>query len=166
MARADQDARGEALRSPTDTARVKLLEVDLEHTSRIRALIGRHGWPTRKLVGEDGARAAWLLVQHADSDHAFQERCVMWMAEAVQAGEASPADLAYLIDRVLTASRRPQIYGTQFSKVDGKLTPRPIQDPAGVDRRRRAVGLSALREYWTALDRDHASSREGAPWPR
>jgi len=34
------------------------------------------GWPGKSRVGEDGARAAWLPTQLADSDPAFQRRCL------------------------------------------------------------------------------------------
>ena len=34
------------------------------------------GWPGKSRVGEDGARAAWLPAQLADSDPAFQRRCL------------------------------------------------------------------------------------------
>lgn len=33
------------------------------------------GRPGMSLVGEQGAREAWLLAQHADRDPTFQEKC-------------------------------------------------------------------------------------------
>jgi hypothetical protein len=35
--------------------------VDRDNTARLRAIVGRHGWPGHRLVGEAGAHAAWLL---------------------------------------------------------------------------------------------------------
>jgi hypothetical protein len=52
-------------------------------------------------------------------------------AEPVAAGEASPAHLAYLEDRVRVNAEQPQLYGTQFSVIDGQFGPRPIQDRDG-----------------------------------
>jgi hypothetical protein len=39
--------------------------VDRDNTARLREIIGRHGWPGHRLVGQAGAHAAWLLAQHA-----------------------------------------------------------------------------------------------------
>ena len=56
-------------------------------------------------------------------------------------------DLAYLMDRVLVNESKPQVYGTQFHVTDGKQQPRPIRDPESVDKRRKAMGMSTLKEY-------------------
>lgn len=84
--------------------------VDRDNTARLREIVGRHGWPGHRLVGEAGAHAAWLLVQHAPPD--MQEECLPLLQDAVARGDASPADLAYLMDRVLMHRGEPQIYGT------------------------------------------------------
>lgn len=61
---------------------VKTTWQDGFHQARLKAIIDRHGWPGKSLVGEDGAQSAWLLVQHADVDLAFQERCLTLMRAA------------------------------------------------------------------------------------
>ncbi len=38
---------------------------------RMREIVARVGWPGRRMVGDDGASAAWLLVQHSDTDPGF-----------------------------------------------------------------------------------------------
>lgn len=113
------------------------------HQARLKAIIDRHGWPGKSLVGEDGARSAWLLVQHADVDLAFQERCLSLMREAPD-GEVSPQNMAYLTDRVLVNEGCQQCYGTQLGE---DFSPRPIYDRSTVDLRREAVGLPPLAEY-------------------
>jgi hypothetical protein len=120
--------------------------VDTENTGRLGEIVERHGWPTRTLVGEDGANAAWLLVQHADLSPKFQRKCLDLMAR-VPRDEVSPRDLAYLTDRVLLAEGKKQVYGTQFTMANGKCTPRPLEDEANVDKRRKEVGLPPLAEY-------------------
>ena len=70
------------------------------------------------------ARKAWLLVQHADADVKFQRRCLDLMARLPK-GEVSISNLAYLTDRVLLAEGKKQLYGTQFTSVDGKWQPGP-----------------------------------------
>ncbi len=34
------------------------------HTARLQEIVAEHGWPGRSLAGEDGADAAWLVLQH------------------------------------------------------------------------------------------------------
>ena len=119
--------------------------VDAKHMSRMRAIVAKHGWPGRSLVGDDGAHAAWLLVQHADS--AFMAQCLPLMERAVAAGQAFGKDYVYLLDRVRMQQGKPQIYGTQFTfEADGQLVLHPIEDAEHVDERRRAMGLPPMAE--------------------
>jgi hypothetical protein len=132
----------------TDKAIMEELNaVDHANTARMKDIVAAHGFPGRRLVGEDGARAAWLLVQHADREVAFQRECLDQMESLADRGEVSQADLAYLTDRVLVNEGKPQRYGTQFHTVDGKLQPRPLEDPERVDELRKTVGLSTMKEY-------------------
>lgn len=117
--------------------------VDADNTTFMKSVITEHGWPGHELVAEDGARAAWLLVQHADQDPQFQAACLELLRAAVAAGQARPAELAYLTDRVRVAQGRPQPYGTQY----GPSGPHPIEDPEHLDERRAQVGLGPHAEY-------------------
>ncbi|MHC4946826.1 MAG: DUF6624 domain-containing protein [Planctomycetota bacterium] len=130
---------------PADAER--WMAIDAANTARMKEIVDARGWPGFSLVGEDGALAAFLLVQHADADPAFQERCLPLLAEAVEAGEASPRDVAYLTDRIRMHAGEPQVYGTQVHWVDGAPEPLPIEDPDRVDERRAEVGLGPLSEY-------------------
>lgn len=119
---------------------------DKENTEWLGKIVDKHGWPTRTLVGKDGANAAWLLVQHADLSPQFQRKCLDLMAKAGD-DEVSKKDRAYLTDRVLLAEGKKQLYGTQFVFEGGKCKPRPLEDEANVDTRRAEVGLGPLAEY-------------------
>ena len=120
--------------------------IDTENTERLGEIVERHGWPTNTLVGKDGAQAAWLLVQHADLAPKFQRKCLDLMAK-VPRDEIRQEDIAYLTDRVLLAEGRKQVYGTQFTMENGKCKPRPLEDEASVDKRRKEVGLPPLAVY-------------------
>ena len=121
--------------------------VDIANTARMQELVAEHGWPTVAVVGSDGARAAWLLVQHADHDLEWQRQCLEWMTSHAEEGQADPIDLAYLTDRVRVNEGREQWYGTQFFWVDGKREPHPIEAPEQVDDRRESLGMRTLRAY-------------------
>jgi hypothetical protein len=98
--------KGQAARKARDLDAVRA--VDAENVPWLKQVILEYGWPGSSLVGTDGARAAWLLAQHADRDLAFQRQCLDLMATAARQGEASRADLAYLTDGVLLAEGEPQ----------------------------------------------------------
>jgi hypothetical protein len=122
--------------------------------ARLAEIFDEHGWPGWRLVGEDGSTAAWVIVQHADLDVEFQRRGLALLEDAVAAGDASPGDLAYLVDRVRVADGLPQVYGTQWTPDDdGVWQPRtPIEDEANVDARRAEAGLGTLAEYLEELE--------------
>jgi hypothetical protein len=122
-------------------------KIDTDNTAYMKTVIDKYGWPGVGLVGEDGALAAFLLVQHADRDPQFQKKCLPLLEAAVQAQEASAGNLAYLTDRVLLAEGKPQRYGSQFQTVGGKSVPLTLEDPDNVDARRESVGLPPLAEY-------------------
>ena len=144
MRRNDQAIRrGESL---PELADMGMGDIDAVHTARMKEIVAAHGWPTRSLVGGDGARSAWLLVQHADADPAFQRQCLDLMNE-LAAEQVSAVDVAYLTDRVLVNEGKHQIYGTQFWIVDGQLVPRPIEDEAGVEARRTQIGMVSMQDY-------------------
>ena len=124
-------------------------EVDADNLAWLKPIVMERGWPTRSLVGEEAAFAAWLLVQHADRDPAFQRHCLTLMEAAAAEGEARSQDLAYLTDRVLLAEGQQQEYGTQIR--DG--VPRDLRAPESVDERRAAVGLEPLVEYLEVFKR-------------
>ena len=116
---------------------------DAANRQRLKEIIKEHGWPGKSLVGADGANAAWLLVQHADADVAFQRECLA-LTQAAPEGEVSPKDVAYLTDRVLVNDGKKQRYGTQMGM---NFEPRPIEDADNVDKRRAEIGLPPLAQY-------------------
>lgn len=119
-----------------------------QHADRLSEIMDAHGWPTAELVGEDAARAAWLIAQHADRQLDVQRRALRLMEQAVADGAASPRDLAFLRDRTLVNEGRKQIYGTQIAGVkDGAPIPWPCEEPERMDERRAEVGIPPFAEY-------------------
>lgn len=133
-----------AMTSADDKAGMEAVAaIDRETTARMKEVVAKHGWPGKRIVGVDGANAAWLLVQHADTDVAFQKSCVALMEPLVAKGEVTGKDYAHLWDRVAVAEGRKQRYGTHL---DGDEVA-PLEDPANVDARRKAMGMGTLAEY-------------------
>lgn len=147
LATRDQEARRALEDGGGQAARDAVTAIDREATARMKDVVAKHGWPGKRIVGADGANAAWMLVQHADADPAFQKACLAQMEPLVKTGDVAGQDYAYLWDRVARAEGRPQRYGTQFEA--GELA--PLEDRANVDARRRAVGLGPLAEYEAAV---------------
>jgi hypothetical protein len=138
----------EALKKREDLPEIKeVKDLDRKHTARLKEIVDKFGWPGKSLVGSDGAHDAWLLVQHADHDRAFQKRCLQLLEAAAKKDEVSKQDLAYLTDRVLVGEGKKQRYGTQFNEEKGEMVPQPIEDEANVDKRRADAGLPPLAEY-------------------
>lgn len=117
--------------------------IDKKSSKALEAAIAKHGWPGKSIVGEDGAHAAWLLVQHADHDRNLQKAVLARMKPMVESREVTSTDYAYLYDRVAVGEKRKQLYGTQFDNGE----PAPIEDEANVDARRKDVGLGTMAEY-------------------
>lgn len=130
-----------------DSALRVLAAADAPVQARVREIIAQHGWPGRALVADDGAHAAWLVVQHMP--HEYQAGVLPRLRAAVRAGNARAGDLALLEDRVLVGSHRPQRYGTQlrYGSAGGPPSLDPIADEPCVDARRRRVGLEPLADY-------------------
>lgn len=139
----DQASRSALGRGET-TALARTMQIDDENAAWLRNVIEESGWPGRSEVGEEGAHAAWLLAQHADRDSSLQQKCLQLLRDAAAANEASPADLAFLTDRVLLAAGDMQIYGTQIIARDGRFVACRLRDPEAVDERRASVGLETL----------------------
>lgn len=139
----------------------RIKDVHERNNARIKHIVEQHGWPGISLAGKDGAEAAWLIVQHAVLDAVFMGFCLELLGEAVRNGEAEGAHLAYLQDRVLTLSGRPQIYGTQHDvDENGTAFPLPIENPIEVDNLRREMGLGTLAEATNRIqERENAIRR-------
>jgi hypothetical protein len=126
--------------------------IDSANTTWLKAVVARRGWPGRSMVGVEASNAAFLIVQHAVHDSAFQARALSLMERGVATGDVRGADVAMLADRVAVHRGQAQRYGTQARLLDGRLVLDPIADSAHVDERRAALGMPPLAEYVRVLD--------------
>jgi hypothetical protein len=165
----DQAIRNELIskgvEQPDKSILARMTEIDAANTERMKAIVQQHGWPSRKLVGSDGAHAAFLLVQHADP--AFQKEMLPLVEKAYKSGSLSGQSYALLLDRVLVREGKPQMYGTQAKPFeewkDGQVAAMPIEDEANVDKRRAEVGLPPLSEYLKMMKQVYFPQGNGKP---
>jgi hypothetical protein len=159
---ADRERFSDAVKANDKEYEERLTEKDAARTTRLKAIVGDHGWPTPALVGHDGVEAAWLMLQHS-GDLAWQKAMLPVLERAASAGEIHRNDVALLTDRVLVRSGQPQRYGSSFSMVDGRLVADPIEDEQNVDARRAEIGLPPMADYAVLLADAYKLPVE---WPR
>lgn len=147
LARADADQAARHALPPRPGAKdwQHVRDLDAANSQWLLATVSRYGWPGHAMANTDAAHAAWLLAQHSPSD--MQEFFLPLMVEAVKAGDADPADAAYLIDRVRVRQLRGQLYGTQYELTGDDLRLSPVENPDHLDQRRASVGLGPHADY-------------------
>jgi hypothetical protein len=126
-----------------DAMNAEIERHDIANQKALRALIPADGWFKVSVDGERSTLTAFLIVQHATNDPQLMRDTLPRLKTAVDAGEASAQWYALLFDRVaVDFDRKPQRYGTQLNCVQGKWQLDKIDDPANLDVRRKALGLS------------------------
>ncbi|WP_344505431.1 DUF6624 domain-containing protein, partial [Streptomyces lienomycini] len=128
-------------------------------------ILADHDWPGHRLVGPDGARAAWSIALHSDDNYALQRAATTLLGRAVQAGDALVQHWAHLHDRALVTSGSAQEYGTQFLLSTDGIELCPLRAPGSVDARRATVGLPPLAVALNAVCRRYTpdSSADETP---
>ena len=143
----------------------KMEAVHLKNAARLEEMLAENGWLGKSLVGEDGAEAAWLIVQHAISRSDLQRRFLPLLKAQIERGENPAWQAAYLEDRILSFEGKPQIYGSQFDWNErDALSANEIFEPEKIDERRAAVGLETpYSEYIKAHNEAVKKSNEKPP---
>lgn len=126
------------------------------HKIRMREIFEEFGYPGHDLVGKDGARHFWLMVQHSDSDPEFQSRVLEKLKVEVDRNNAEASYFGLLTDRVMINTGRPQVYGTQVEyNAYGQARPKSLEDSVNVNKRRAEIGLEPLEEYLNRMTQSH-----------
>lgn len=121
---------------------------DIDNTAWLKAQLAESGWFRISVYGPNADKNAWLLVQHADHDVAFQKQVLSLLEPLIPLKETSPSNYAYLYDRVAIAEKRAQRYGTQGRCIgDKKWKAFEVENPDQLDARRASVGLMPQAEY-------------------
>lgn len=151
MAAVEQELRFSASKH-ADLGKYLVYVVDGVNGYRVKSIIAQYGYPTQKLLGKEGMEAFWLLVQHQDFDLQLQKDCL-------ENCDFDKKCKAFLLDRILVAEGKRQMYGTQMKIEAKKIEPQPIENEKEVDNLRKAAGLSSLRDELDRI-RELRSSRD------
>ncbi|MBW1296762.1 DUF6624 domain-containing protein [Aquimarina litoralis] len=143
----------------------KLIAIDESNTARMEAIVDQYGWPTFDKVGEEASNIAWLLVQHADRNPFFQEKCLKLIKEALDKKLINPSNYAYLYDRVQLARGEKQLYATQSSTNhnmnEEKTYFQPIADESKVQERREQMNIEQhIAHYALSLNFEYTVPSE------
>lgn len=161
----DQEGRAQLMANPeSKDALENVLRIDRENTAYMRSVLATCGWPKRSEVGEQAAKAAWRLTQHADMDPQYQVLASQQLKWAVLSDEASARDLAVLVDRNRRLNDQPQVYGMQFARGPGSVIRfYDIVNPGHLDARRKEIGLAPF--YCWALQTSNSNGGAALEWP-
>jgi hypothetical protein len=145
LAKADQAVRiGVADSAKNPAFMRRMARQDSIGLAHLREIIGHFGWPTKSMVGANGASAAFLIAQHNPD---IQPE-VLRLMKALPPGEYQTAELAMMEDRILALSGRPQKYGTQLKPITAAgLEFYPIDSLPRLEARRAAAGLPPMNVY-------------------
>jgi hypothetical protein len=155
----DQTARKRWLADKSSAELTSAVDsIDSENLVWLQKLISEKGFPTAAQVGKKGVHLAWSLLQHADKDPKLQRDLVPVLEQRFTAGELPGNDLARITDRVLLASGKPQLYGTQFDWFAGDFALPEPGKLAETDAARARLGLMPLVDYVCTLRKARKSA--------
>jgi hypothetical protein len=123
----------------------RTIAADEANRQEVLRVFEKYGWPRSSRIGADAAHEYWLLVQHQEPE--IQRRMLPELEKAAKAGEASMSDYAYLYDRVQMGLGKPQRWGSQVKCEGGKPVLYTVEDPAGLDARRKELFMMPIGEY-------------------
>ncbi len=131
----------------------RAFRIDRLNTADLKWLLRVYDWFKISVFGAKADKDAWLIVQHADADLAFQKKILAVLEKLYVVGETSSENYAYLFDRVANSAgdstqRRLQRYGTQGRCIGpGEWEAYPSEDPTNLEKRRAEMKLLSMSEY-------------------
>lgn len=126
---------------------------DRKNTAMLKKFVVDKGWPSISKVGKPASNQAWLLVQHADHDPAFQLKALRLMEPLIAKGDVDKANYAYLYDRIMLKLSGKQRFGTQFMGCKSSeyklrpLEPEVATGDAALDAVRKSMEMEPIAEY-------------------
>lgn len=119
-------------------------KVDSSNFFLLKKLIDRHGFPDERIVGANTAENIFYVLLHYDDDH---NNIILKdiLKEALERGQISPQNYAWIIDRRLAwgPDKKEPYYYQMPSKKIKDLNEEEIKE---IDKRRYSIGLKPLSE--------------------
>jgi Ca-activated chloride channel family protein len=122
-----------------------------KNTAQLCPILKEFGWPDARLVGRDGAAAAFFLLKNTLLG--LQRDLLPVIIEATKRGELEREDFAGYIDRLRLSAGLKQLFGTQATIKNGFIVLYPIEAEAHVDDRRRQYDLMPLAGYIRVMEK-------------
>jgi hypothetical protein len=126
------------------------INTDERNRERLKEIIAKYGFPTKKMVGKDAMNGVFFMIQHADGENAWQKSQLTNIKNAVKMGDLDNQSYAYLYDRIKINSGEKQLYGTQFANVDAVnniVELDKTEDIDNLDKRRMEIGMMPIEMY-------------------
>lgn len=129
------------------TLLLQIEETDSLILIEVEKILDEHGWLGADVIGEQGNKTLFLVIQHSDLE--TQLKYLPMMREAVQLGNAQKIEFALFEDRLALRQGKRQIYGSQIHKNydTGEIYVWPLIEPEKVNERRAEVGLGPIEDY-------------------
>lgn len=122
--------------------------MNVANAAWLKAELQDHGWYRISTYGADADGAAWLIVQHARHDLAFQQEVLTMLEPLWQSGETKGQNFAMLYDQTAYYMGRPGRFGVMGDcTAPGVWTPAPLEDASAVDAWRTKAGMPPLAQH-------------------
>ena len=165
MASLDRQMVDASINQPDTVIQERIHEADIVHTDRLKEIVDAIGWPTAELVGPEAAQGAFLVIQHAGQDTAFQNRCLGMMVDLVNESKLPAPYVALLTDRIRMFKGQPQLFGTQMTFSFGEdgsvhaVPSIPIEDIGNLDSRRAMMNMPPHDHFARTLEQQYTVER-------
>jgi len=123
-------------------------KIGILNRNKLDSLINKHGWFNKSIVGANGMKITFLIIQHGNNE--YKKKYLDCIKYSVDLGEIPKRYFANFIDRILSADNKKQRYGTELRLINGKgnkyeLT--PVEDENNLNKRRAKMGLEPIEDY-------------------
>lgn len=136
----------QAVRQQSGFDAQKMAETDQRDAPPLQTILDKYGVPTYDMVGEQAAGDFVLMILHQPPQ--FRQQVLPKLKANVDAGQADPESYAKVYDRSQRDVGKNQLYGEQLEcKAGETMHEAPIEDEAGINRRRAELGLIRVELY-------------------
>jgi hypothetical protein len=129
--------------------------------STLQSVIEERGVPRAAHAGQVNADLFWAALEETPT--AFRESLKPRMLLLLEAGLADGPKVAQMLDGLAIEQGKKQIYGTVVVRRADGLHFAPIEDPSGLEARRRRAGLLPMTAYRNALQALHGQTVHALP---